>query len=198
MLDYPQGLHNTPIVPSKTAMAALVQIRRMRREDLVRVMEIERECFSAPWSEHAYLTEINNRSAYYVVAVFECSVVGYAGMWLVMDEAHITTLGVAPSYRRRRIAEQLIINLLEEAKRRGARRATLEVRESNIAAQSLYKKYGFVPIAIRRGYYTDNRENAIVMWIENLDDPRFLAEYNAVKQKLAEELALAATEERTC
>jgi ribosomal-protein-alanine N-acetyltransferase len=161
-------------------------------------MEIERECFSAPWSEHAYLTEIHNHAAHYVVAVLDDCIVGYAGMWLVMDEAHITTLGVAPSYRRRKIAEQLLINILEEAKRRGARRATLEVRESNQAAQSLYKKYGFVPIAIRRGYYTDNRENAVVMWIEDLHDPAFTARYNALRQRLAEELTPPITEERSC
>jgi ribosomal-protein-alanine N-acetyltransferase len=170
----------------------------MERKDLPRVMEIERECFPVPWSENAYLTEIHNRSAYYVVACSENLVVGYAGMWLVMDEAHITTLGVARSHRRQRIAEQLLINLLDEAMHRGARRATLEVRESNLAAQSLYKKFEFTPVAIRRGYYTDNREDALVMWIEDLRSPKFSSKYRALKQKLAEELAKFHSEERTC
>lgn len=170
----------------------------MQASDLPRVMEIERECFSAPWSENAYLTEISNHSAYYVVACSGELIVGYAGMWLIMDEAHITTLGVARSHRRQRIAEQLLVNLLDEAMRRGIRRATLEVRESNVPAQSLYKKFGFMPVAIRRGYYTDNRENAIVMWIDNLHDTQFNANYQALKQRLADELSRADVGERQC
>ena len=87
---------------------------------------------------------------------------------IVMDEAHITTIGVHPDYRRRGIGEQLFTALLEEARARGVRRATLEVRESNRGAQSLYAKYGFVPIARRRRYYSDTDEDAIVMWVEDL------------------------------
>jgi ribosomal-protein-alanine N-acetyltransferase len=167
----------------------------MRQEDLSRVMEIERECFPVPWSESAYLTEISNRSAYYIVGTIDSQVVGYAGMWMIMDEAHITTLGVAPTRRRRRIAEQLLIDLLDEAMRRGARRATLEVRQSNEAAQALYRKYGFAPAAIRRGYYTDNHENAVVMWVDNMTGPEFQARYRALKQGLTRELRRRPVEE---
>ena len=104
------------------------------------MMEIERECFPIPWRESAYLTEISNRSAYYVVACLDSQVVGYAGMWIIMDEAHITTLGVTRESRRQRIAEQLLVALLDEATKRAARRATLEVRQSNEGAQSLYRR----------------------------------------------------------
>jgi len=176
-------------------LALAVELRKMRQDDLARVMEIERECFSKPWSESAYLTEISNRSAHYVVAVSESQVVGYGGMWMIMDEAHITTLAVAPTHRRRRVAEQLLIDLLDEALRRGARRATLEVRQSNHAAQALYRKYGFVPVAIRRGYYTDNHENAVVMWVDNMTAPDFQACYRALKRRLARELHQNAVEE---
>src|SRR5207244_11032525 len=87
---------------------------------------------------------------------------------IVMDEMHITTIGVHPEYRRQGIGDQLFSALMEEALSRGVRRASLEVRESNRAAQSLYESYGFVPIARRRQYYTDTGEDARVMWIENL------------------------------
>src|SRR5205085_10430405 len=90
------------------------------------------------------------------------------GAWSVMDEAHITTIGVHPDHRRHGIGERLFATLLEEAAERGVRRASLEVRESNRAAQSLYAKYGFVPIARRRRYYSDTGEDAIVMWVEDL------------------------------
>lgn len=167
-------------------MPVLVIIRDMMRDDVPRVMEIERECFPTPWHESAYLTETSNRSAYYIVATVDSTIVGYGGMWIIMDEAHITTLGVARDYRGARVGEQLLVALLDEAIRRHARRATLEVRQSNQVAQNLYRKYGFTPAAIRRGYYTDNHENAVVMWIDSMITSTFKAHYRALKQRLEE------------
>ena len=172
----------------RRALAAVVELRQMRQEDIPRVMEIERECFPIPWHESAYLTEISNRSAYYVVACIDSQVVGYAGMWIIMDESHITTLGVTRESRRQRIAEQLLVALLDEAMARNARRATLEVRQSNESAQNLYRKYDFAPAALRRGYYTDNHENAVVMWIDNMTSAAFRSNYRSLKQRLAREL----------
>jgi len=171
-----------------------IELRQMRREDLARVMEIERECFATPWHESAYITEITNRSAYYIVACLYELVTGYAGMWVIADEAHITTLGVSREYRGRRIGERLLVGLLDEAMGRGARRATLEVRQSNEIAQGLYRKYGFSPAAIRRGYYTDNQENAVVMWVDNLHSPAYLASYRALKERLLDRPACAPRE----
>ena len=168
-------------------MITPVELRRMQREDVSRVMEIERECFPNPWHESAYMTELANRSAFYLVAHKDSRIVGYAGMWIIMDEAHITTLGVCRECRRTKIGEQLLIALLDEAIRRGARRATLEVRESNTAAQKLYCKYGFSPAAIHRAYYTDNRENAVVMWVDNMTGSPFTAHYRELKQRLLDE-----------
>lgn len=159
----------------------------MRREDVPRVMEIERECFPSPWHESAYLTELANRSAYYVVACIDSEIVGYAGMWIIMDEAHITTLGVSRNSRGMKIGERLLVALLDEAMCRNSRRATLEVRQSNEVAQNLYRKYEFIPAAIRRGYYTDNQENAVVMWIDNMTTAAWLKKYRALKQQLAEQ-----------
>lgn len=169
------------------SVIAPIELRQMQREDVPRVMEIERECFPVPWHESAYLTELSNKSAYYVVAVLDSRIVGYAGMWIIMDEAHITTLGVCGENRRLKIGEQLLVNLLEESIRRHARRATLEVRQSNAAAQDLYRKYDFAPAAIRRGYYTDNKENAIVMWVDDMNSPAFRSKLRDLKQRLAKE-----------
>lgn len=168
-------------------MIALVELREMQREDVPCVMEIERECFPIPWSESAYLTELSNRSAYYIVATVDSRIVGYAGMWIIMDEAHITTLGVTRDSRRLKIGEQLLIDILEEAIRRRATRATLEARQSNTAAQALYRKYDFAPAAIRRAYYTDNRENAVVMWIDDMNSSTFRSKLRKLKQRLTEE-----------
>ncbi|MGI6296695.1 MAG: ribosomal protein S18-alanine N-acetyltransferase [Armatimonadota bacterium] len=162
----------------------MVDIRRMQPEDVPSVMVIERECFTAPWRESSYLTELSNRSAYYVVACVDDEIVGYAGQWVIMDEAHITTLGVAKQYRGRAIGEQLLIAMLEEAVRQNAKRATLEVRDSNIIAQNLYHKYGFQTVAIRRGYYTDNHEDAQVMWVENISSIEYDARLTELKQNL--------------
>lgn len=165
-------------------MAEPIKLRQMRREDVPRVMEIERECFPTPWHESAYLTELANRSAYYVVACEEERMVGYAGMWVIMDEAHITTLGVGRDSRGQKIGERLLVALLDEALRRNVRRATLEVRQSNDVAQNLYRKYGFAAMAIRRGYYTDNQENAVVMWIDDMHTVDFEERYGELKQRL--------------
>ncbi|MCE5198635.1 MAG: ribosomal protein S18-alanine N-acetyltransferase [Armatimonadota bacterium] len=165
-------------------LAMPVEMREMRREDIPRVMEIERECFPTPWHESAYITELANRSAYYVVACKDGRITGFAGMWIIMDEAHITTIGVARDSRGEKIGERLLVGLLEEAIYRGAKRATLEVRQSNEVAQNLYRKYEFAPAAIRRGYYTDNHENAVVMWIDDMSAPTWRKKYRTLKQEL--------------
>jgi ribosomal-protein-alanine N-acetyltransferase len=154
-------------------------LERMSPDDVPAVMAVDRLCFPSPWSENAYRSEMGNVCAYYLVArIPERSpepgaenggrVIGFAGAWIVMDEAHVTTLGVHPDFRRHGLGERLLLALLEEARERGVRRATLEVRESNRGAQALYARLGFTPIARRRRYYSDTDEDAIVMWVEDL------------------------------
>lgn len=150
-------------------------------------MEIEKQCFTTPWHESAYITEISNRSAHYIVAKIGDKIVGFSGMWIIIDEAHITTIGIDPDYRGRKIGEQVLVSMLDEAQRRGAHRATLEVRESNDVAQNLYRKYGFVPAAIRRGYYSDNGENAVVMWVDDMFSPDYQRFFTDKKRQLTSE-----------
>jgi len=159
----------------------------MQRPDVRRVMEIERQSFSTPWHESAYLTELANPSAYYIVAKVDDEIVGYSGMWVIMDEAHITTIAVDPNMRGRHFGEQVLVAMLEEAMRRGARRVTLEVRQRNDIAQRLYRKYGFSSTSVRRGYYTDNGEDAIVMTVSDIQSPSYQTLFRQLKQRLVEE-----------
>jgi ribosomal-protein-alanine N-acetyltransferase len=146
-------------------------IRRMRLEDVENVLAIDRQCFPVPWTRNAFEAEVRNVAGHYRVAEIAGEVRGYIGAWIIMDEIHITTLGVEPGWRRRGIADRLLASVLEEGVRRGARRASLEVRASNRAAQQLYAKYGFHPISRRARYYADNGEDAVVMWIEDMRRP---------------------------
>jgi ribosomal-protein-alanine N-acetyltransferase len=161
-----------------------VSVEPMRRGDIQRVAGIERRCYAIPWHENAYYTELSNRSACYLVARLENDVVGYAGMWVIVDEAHITTVAVDPIHRGKKIGERLLQGLLEEAILAGATRATLEVREHNVVAQNLYRKYGFREAAIRKNYYTDNQENALVMWVDDIHLDSYLQRLRELRHEL--------------
>ncbi len=152
--------------------APVLRIRPMTVEDLPAVQLIERASFTTPWPAHAYRQELEaNRLAQYLVGTIGGEIVAYGGIWLMVDEAHVTTFAVHPRYRRRRIGERLLISLLDMAADRHAREATLEVRLSNLSARRLYEKYGFRPVGIRPRYYSDNQEDALIMTTEQLDDP---------------------------
>jgi ribosomal-protein-alanine N-acetyltransferase len=141
--------------------------------DLPSVHEIERRSFSTPWPSHAYRTELEtNRLAHYRVVRVDRRVVAYAGIWLMVDEAHITTFAVDPAWRRRHVGEALLMAMMDLAIERGAREATLEVRLTNLAARRLYEKYGFRPVGIRPRYYSDNNEDALIMTTEALSGER--------------------------
>jgi len=148
----------------------------MRREDLERVAVIERLSFSLPWSQAAFRRELEEIPSSHLIVAEGAppggeggeALLGYACWWEVADECHITNLAVAPAARRRGVGEFLLKGMLEDARARGAARATLEVRAGNAAAIALYEKWGFTGIAMRRRYYPDNGEDALVMWKEKL------------------------------
>ncbi|MGB9839841.1 ribosomal protein S18-alanine N-acetyltransferase [Thermovenabulum sp.] len=142
-----------------------IQIDLMTEEDLKEVIEIEKRSFTNPWSKYAFLSELKeNRFSTYIVIRAEGRVVGYGGMWIIFDEAHVTNIAVLPEYRGLGIGELIMRTLIDLAKKRSVMKMTLEVRKSNFVAQNLYQKLGFKPTGIRRGYYTDNNEDAIIMW----------------------------------
>lgn len=132
------------------------------------IVEIDKRSEAVPWSEASFQNELSHPHGVFYVAVDSDEVVGYAGMWLIIDEAHITTIAVSPERRREGIGRILMVALLEEAKRRGIVCSTLEVRAGNVAAIMLYERLGYLRVAVRRAYYPDNREDALVMWLYDL------------------------------
>jgi ribosomal-protein-alanine N-acetyltransferase len=182
----------------------------MQVSDLRQVMAIERTAFPSPWPVSAYHHELthNDLSTYLVLRQRETAraahlrplvgrrrrraaalpLLGYGGFWMIVDEAHISTLAIHPEWRGRGLGELMLVALIETALLRGAAVATLEVRVSNEVAQGLYRKHAFAQVGRRKGYYTDNREDALIMTTPRLDEPRFAARYAARKRRLRERL----------
>lgn len=146
-------------------MVESIIVRKMELGDIDAVLDIEENSFSIPWTRGAFVTELQkNKLAKYCVAEVNGEVAAYGGMWLVVDEAHITNIAVHPRFRGRGVGKKVVEGLIEEGHKINIYRMTLEVRRSNLTAQALYKKLGFIPCGIRPGYYEDNGEDALIMW----------------------------------
>lgn len=150
---------------------AEIRLRPMTRADVDAVWAVEHLSFRTPWSREAFEHEAESSHALYLVVTDGDQVVGYAGAHLIWGEAHVTNVAIHPDWRGRGLGERLMRALEEGAAERGAQRATLEVRVSNTPARALYEKLGWVTAkgAIRKGYYTDTGEDAVVMWKDSLD-----------------------------
>jgi ribosomal-protein-alanine N-acetyltransferase len=165
----------------------MIVVDRMQIADLEAVHEIERDSFSTPWPAHAYQHELeNNRLAHYLVARSGDQVVGFAGIWLLVDEAHITTFATRGTWRRQGIGERLLLALLDLSIARGANEATLEVRPSNDPARRLYEKYGFKVVGVRPRYYSDNNEDALIMTTPELEGPTMHALMAELRVEIAD------------
>jgi ribosomal-protein-alanine N-acetyltransferase len=186
-------------------------VEPMRLRDIKEVMEIERVSFPSPWSARAYRYELlGNDLSYYFVArqrwteepelgllakarrslgvEMRPPILGHSGFWLMLGEAHISTIAVQPNWRRRGIAELLLVAMLDRATELGAEKATLEVRVSNVTAQNLYYKYGFQQVGLRRHYYRDKDEDALTMSTERLTSATFQNHFQQLKRTLREKL----------
>ncbi|HEX2040041.1 MAG TPA: ribosomal protein S18-alanine N-acetyltransferase [Acidimicrobiales bacterium] len=153
-----------------------VQLVPMRRRHLRAVLRIESQVYPRPWSLSLFVSELALRSTrVYYVARVDGYVVGYCGVMLAGDDAHVTTLAVDPAWQRRGIATRLLLNAVRLATQRGARHLTLEVRVSNVPAQALYRRFGFRPAGVRKGYYVETNEDALVMWAEDIDTDDYRA-----------------------
>ena len=153
-----------------------VIIRPMTAGDLDAVTEIEAATFARPWSRESFQQELErNVAARYLVAEKEGSVIGYAGAWIILDESHITNIAVTEAERGKGIGRNLTGQLLQYLSNLGAAYATLEVRESNIRAQNLYRSFGFIQVGKRKKYYEDNQEDALLMVCDRMPeaDPDF-------------------------
>ena len=148
-----------------------VIIRQAAKEDAEDIYEIERLCFPDPWSRDSIRYELEeNERAFYLVAEHSGKVVGYMGLWWILDEGHITNVAVCPGYRNRKIAEGIIRVMLEHTMGAGILHHTLEVRRSNQPAISLYEKFGFEVDGVRKGYYQFDGEDALIMWRHASED----------------------------
>ncbi len=184
----------------------MVQIRQqltielMRESDVNTVQEIEREIFATPWPRNAYYRELASRSsAHYVVLRqegldtrppevrspdFDSTITGYGGMWRMYDEAHVTTIGVRHDLQHHGYGRILFAGLVQAAYDMGAKWVTLEVRTTNDNAIRMYEGFGFKVIGRRKGYYTDNGEDAIVMWSDSIHSPRFRRAYESNLERI--------------
>jgi ribosomal-protein-alanine N-acetyltransferase len=136
----------------------------MTTKDIDSVSIVDNSCFNIPWSKDAFYNELDNPLAIYVVAKIRQKVVGYVGMWKVLDEGQITNIAVLPDYRRNGIGDALLWHLFLYSKNNGIISLTLEVRKNNLIAQSFYKKQGFCVEGERKKYYEDTGEDALIMW----------------------------------
>lgn len=142
----------------------------MRRRHLRQVLRIDHAVYPRPWTLGLYLGELATTTGRSYLVIREgAQVVAYGGIMVIEGDAHVTTIAVAPTHQRQGLATRLLVVLLRDAVALGAHRATLEVRASNKGAQALYSRFGFAPAGVRRGYYVDNREDAVIMWAHDVD-----------------------------
>jgi [ribosomal protein S18]-alanine N-acetyltransferase len=164
-----------------------IDLQPMRRRHVPQVLDIERRVYPRPWTMTLFLSEIVQRSTrFYIVARVRRRVVGYAGLMVFGDEAHVTNIAVDPDVHRRKVAARLLFALITEARRRGASACTLEVRVANHAAQGLYHQFGFAPVGIRKNYYAETGEDALIMWAEGLQAPAYAERLAALAARIPE------------
>jgi len=151
-----------------------VRLLAMRRRHLRSVLRIEARVYPVPWSMSLFLSELALRStrAYYVAFVGR-QLVGYAGLMMTLDDGHVTTIAVDPAWHRHKVGSRLLLAISREAIRRGGTSLTLEVRLANKGAQSLYRRFGFRPVGVRKNYYAETKEDALVMWAEDVAGPEY-------------------------
>ena len=166
-------------------------INRATLADLEDILALERRCFPTPWTREAFARELSRDDdvALYVAARGAAEIVGYAGMWLLPVEAHLCTIAVAPTHRRKGLGERLLVHMMSEAVWRGAKRMVLEYRVSNLAAHSMYMKYGFRLLGVRQDYYRDGlaTEDAIVARLDDIQEPEFAVQLDEWKHAIGEE-----------
>lgn len=146
----------------------MILVRPMTKRDVARVYEIEVQSFRSPWSKLSLLGELHNKVAHYLVAEEEGRVIGYGGMWVLFDEAHVTNVAIAPEKRGQHLGRYLFYGMMLKAREYGAERMTLEVRETNVRAQSLYYSFDFEKEGFRKRYYEDTGEGALLLWNQDI------------------------------
>lgn len=173
-------------------MREVVTIKKMTPEDIDEVMQIEASAYGDHhWSKSSFMSEITNDLAYYYTLHNEEGlIVGYAGCWHILEEAHITTIAIHPDYRKRKYAQSLLYKVIKDCYADKIKYITLEVRVSNEPAINLYTKYGFSSFGSRKGYYQDNNEDALIMWTKNIFFDEFKIPYEKLIKSLGEQITI--------
>jgi ribosomal-protein-alanine N-acetyltransferase len=153
------------------AAAPSISFRPMAADDIPTVLDIERRTYPQPWSEGIFLDELSQPGRIYLVAEIEGEMIGFAGLMLVEDDAHVTTLAVDTVARQRGVGTRLMLELIAAGLERGARNLTLEVRATNEGAQRLYNRFGLAAVGVRKHYYRD--DDAVIMWATDIDHPEY-------------------------
>ena len=167
------------------AVAGAVRIGPLRRRHLRAVVRIEEDAYPRPWSANLFLSELAQRSSRrYVVGSIGPIVVGYAGLMIVDDEGHVTTLTVDPGWHHRGIGTVLLLDLARSAPGLGVKHLTLEVRVGNEPAQALYRRFGFAPVGVRKNYYAETGEDAIIMWVHDIDSTAYAERLAGIDARL--------------
>ncbi len=163
-------------------------IRKATVEDLYKMLEIEKEAFGKHhWSYQAFESELNNQYSTYFICLDvldEKGVVGYIVYWKVLDEGHITTIAVSSNYRRKHLADILLYKIIQDAIKKNIKWLTLEVRNSNQSAINLYKKFQFLQLGIRKGYYQDNNEDALILWTNKISSDEYNNHIHGILEKI--------------
>jgi ribosomal-protein-alanine N-acetyltransferase len=163
----------------------VVELTPMRRRHLRAVLRIEAHNPHRPWSLGLFMSELAMRTnRVYTVARVGPTVVGFGGLMLTGDDAHVTTIAVDPEWRRATIGTRMMLLLARQATRHGAKNLTLEVRASNVEAQGLYRRFGLLPAGLRKNYYADLNEDAIVMWAHDIDTPTYANRLTRIEAEL--------------
>ena len=160
-------------------------IRKMNLDDIDDILSVEELCYGEHhWSYESFVSELNNQISSYKCAVIDNKCIGYMGIWKIIEEAHVTNLSVHPEYQNKKIAHRLLLNSIDECYKDKVKYITLEVRASNIKAIHLYEKFGFKSLGLRKKYYQDNNEDALIMWSENIFDKKYKDLYDNIKKEI--------------
>lgn len=171
--------------PERELPEPVVQLVPMRRRHLRSVLRIEAQVYPRPWSLPLFMSELNMRnSRSYFVARYQGSVVGYCGMMFTGDDAHVTTIAVDPAHQRTKVGTRLLLNGAREALERSCRHLTLEVRISNVVAQAMYRQFGFRAAGVRKNYYAESNEDALVMWAEDIDSEGYARRMETIEDSV--------------
>lgn len=163
------------------------EIREMTHDDVDSILQIEELCYGAHhWSRESFLTELSNKISTYNCISNNDKCIGYIGYWKIMDEAHVTNISIHPDFQNKKLAHRLILSMIDECYRKKIKYITLEVRVTNERAIHLYEKFGFKSLGVRKKYYQDNNEDALIMWSENIFDKKYKDLYSEL-EKLVEQ-----------